>query len=203
MINPIIPSICTYTNRNVSFKHNTAPLKRINIGSLPNGFVAKVKVRKGDGETFLSVFKEFLGKNAENYTIKNDKNDIIGNLNLFVIKPEPCPWIQNSVSYVFLDELRNFSKPDTPYHNKSLEYYKDIGIRLIQIAQRRSEEEGCNGNIQLISVNEAMNWYKNVIGMRQMYIPISGQPNFNNPNQLYLPPENKGALANLRGGLGF
>ena len=207
MISAIIPQISAYSNlkqkRNVSFQHNAAKLSRINIGSCPDGFIAKVKVRKNCDETFVNIFKKTLGKHAENYTIQNDKNEVLGNVNLVIIKPEPCSWMPSWNSYIFVDELRNFSLPETPYHNKSLEYHKDIGTRLIQIALRRSEEEGCKGNIQLITVSQARDWYKNIIGMQQMYPQVPGEPYFNNPNQLYLPDKNKEALAKLRGGLGF
>ena len=80
--------------------------------------------------------------------------------------------------------------------------YTHIGTRLLQIAQRRSDEALCNGNIKLISVNEALEWYKNVIGMRQEYPPMPGaRMQIHNPNILYLPPENKEALSRLQGGL--
>lgn len=186
----------------ISFGHNIPTLTHTNIGSCAEGYIGKIRVRKDNGEAFLNVFKKFLGENVENYTIKNDKNEIIGNANIFIIKCPPNPWDKVDPSYVMVDDLRNFSKPNTPYHDKNLEYFKDIGTRLLQIAQRRSDEACCQGNVKLISVNEALAWYKNIIGMRQEFPPIPGQKfNIHNPNLLYLPPENKEPLSRLQGGL--
>ena len=186
----------------ISFGHNIPTLTHTNIGSCTEGYIGKIRVRKDNDEAFLNVFKKFLGENVENYTIKNDKNEIIGNANIFIIKCPPNPWDKVDPSYVMVDDLRNFSKPNTPYHDKNLEYFKDIGTRLLQIAQRRSDEACCQGNVKLISVNEALAWYKNIIGMRQEFPPIPGQKfNIHNPNLLYLPPENKEPLSRLQGGL--
>ena len=73
---------------------------------------------------------------------------------------------------------------------------------MLQIAQRRSDESMCQGNIKLVSKGESLDWYKNVIGMRQEFPSIPGMRfNIHNPNQLYLPPENKEPLSKLQGGL--
>ena len=189
-------------NRQISFGHSVQTLTHTNLGSCLDGYVGKIKVRKGNEDAYLNVFKKHLAQNVENYTIQNDKNKIVGNVNIFIIKSPINPYTKEDSSYVMVDELRNFSRPNTPYYNKILEYYKDIGTRLLQIAQRRSDETLCNGNLRLISVNEALDWYKNVIGMRQKYQPISGERiQIHNPNLLYLPPENKEALSRLQGGL--
>ncbi len=206
MINPILLNINPYqpakAKQNVSFGHNIPTLKHTNIGSCLEGYIGKIRVRKDGGEAYLDVFKKILGHNSENYTIKNEKNEVVGNVNLLISKLPPNPWENTDPSHVFVDDLRNFSKPGTPYHNKSLEYFKDIGTRLLQIAQRRSDEANCQGNIKLISKNESMNWYKNIIGMRQEFPPIPGQKFcINNPNKLYLPPESKEPLSRLQGGL--
>lgn len=189
-------------NRQVSFGHSVQTLTHTNLGSCLEGYVGKIKVRKGSDDAYLNVFKKHLAQNVENYTIKNDKNEIVGNADIYIIKCPINPYTKEDPSYVMVDDLRNFSRPNTPYHNNALEYFKDIGTRLLQIAQRRSEESLCNGNIKLISVNEALEWYKNVIGMRQEYPPIPGERmQIHNPNILYLPPENKEALSRLQGGL--
>ena len=206
MINPILlninPNQPVKAKQNVSFGHSIPTLKYTNIGSCLEGYIGKIQVRKGAGEAYLDVFKKFLGQNVENYTIKNDKSEVIGNVKIFIVKVAPDPWENTDPSHVFVDDLRNFSKPGTPYHDKALEYFKDIGTRLLQIAQRRSDEANCQGNIKLISKNEAMDWYKNVIGMRQEFPPIPGQKFcIHNPNQLYLPPESKEPLSRLQGGL--
>ena len=186
-----------------SFKGNPVQtLKYTNIGSCLEGYIGKIRVRKPDGEAYLNVFKKYIGRDAENYVIQNDKNEAVGSINVFIRKSQPNPWDKTDPSHVFVDELRNFSKPNTPYHNPKLEYFKDIGTRLLQIAQRRSDEANCCGNIKLISKGESLNWYKNVIGMRQEFPPIPGMKfQIHNPNQLYLPPEAKEPLSRLQGGL--
>ena len=191
-------------NKNVSFKHNIPDsLTHTNIGSCLEGYVGKVLVRKDGGNTTLNVFKKFKGENIENYILKNDKDEIIGTVDVFIKKYIPQPWETKDLSHVFIGELRNFSNPSTPYYTEGLEYYKDIGTRLLQIAQRRSDEAMCNGNIKLISKNtNAFDWYKKVIGMRQEFPPIPGcKFVINNPFAMYLPPENKEALSKLQGGL--
>lgn len=187
----------------VSFKQNIPhALTHTNIGSCLEGYIGKVAVRKGNAEAVLNVFKSFKENAIENYTIKNDAGDIIGTIDVSIRKYRQEPWDRTDPSHVFVDELRNFSNPNTPYYKQGLDYYKDIGTRLLQIAQRRSDEAQCQGNIKLISKGESLNWYKNVIGMRQEFPPIPGMKfNIHNPNQLYLPPENKEPLSKLQGGL--
>ena len=155
-----------------------------------------------------NVFKKYIGFNEENYSIKNDFGDLIGEMNIKIKKLTPPPWETMDPleyeSHVFVDELRNYSNPTTPYYKQGLEYMKDIGTRLLQIAQRRSDEAMCEGNIRLISKGESKNWYKNVIGMTEVYPPI---PNsklkfcLRNPNLLKIPPHNKEPLSRLQGGL--
>ena len=191
-----------HQRKNISFGQNIQTLTHTNIGSCLEGYIGKIRVRKTDGEVYLNVFKKYIGRDAENYVIQNDKNEAVGSINVFIRKSQPNPWDKTDPSHVFVDELRNFSKPDTPYHNPKLEYFKDIGTRLLQIAQRRSDEANCCGNIKLISKGESLNWYKNVIGMRQEFPPIPGMKfQIHNPNQLYLPPEAKEPLSRLQGGL--
>lgn len=184
----------------VSFGHKLPTLANINIGAAPEGLIGKVRVRKGSGDAYLDVFKKKLAENVENYTIQNDKNEIIGTLDIYIVKCKP-DYSGFDPSHVFADELRNFSRPDTPYHNSKLDYYKDIGTRLLQIAQKRSYEANCGGNLKLISLREAVDWYKTKIGMRQEHSPLLEFLISGNPNMLYLPPENKEFLKNLQGGL--
>ena len=188
-------------HKEITFKGGIQTLTHTNIGSCLEGYIGKVRVRKKDGFDYLNVFKHFYAKDVENYTIQTDKNEIVGNVTLFIIKRPINPWENCDPSHVFVEELRNFSRPGTPEHNNDLEYYKDIGTRLLQIAQRRSDEARCNGNIRLVSKNESMDWYMNVIGMRQEHPVIPGQKMFHNPNTLYLPPESKEPLSRLQGGL--
>lgn len=147
-----------HQRKNISFGQNIQTLTHTNIGSCLEGYIGKIRVRKTDGEVYLNVFKKYIGRDAENYVIQNDKNEAVGSINVFIRKSQPNPWDKTDPSHVFVDELRNFSKPDTPYHNPKLEYFKDIGTRLLQIAQRRSDEANCCGNIKLISKGESLNW---------------------------------------------
>lgn len=198
-----IKQVPCHTERNISFRQ--APIQTLthtNIGSCLEGFIGKIRVRGANNENkFLNVFKNFNCNAIETYTIKNEKDKIIGTVDVGIKKLAPT-WECADPSHVFVDNLRNFSNPNTPYYQQGLEQYKDIGTRLLQIAQRRSDEACCSGNIKLISKNESLNWYKNVIGMRQEFPPIPGMRfQVHNPNQLYLPPENKEALSRLQGGL--
>ena len=190
-------------NSSVCFKRNIPnAITHTNIGSCLEGYIGKVAVRKGKENVTLNVFKRYKENAIENYTIQNNSGDIIGSIDVSIRKYQQTPWDKTDPSHVFVDELRNFSNPNTPYYKKGLDYYKDIGTRLLQIAQRRSDEAQCQGNIKLISKNESLNWYKNIIGMRQEFPPIPGLKfNIHNPNQLYLPPESKEPLSRLQGGL--
>lgn len=192
-----------HSKNSVYFKQNIPhALTHTNIGSCLEGYIGKVAVRKGNENVALNVFKKFKENAIENYTIRNDKDEIVGTIDLVIKKYRQEPWERTDPSHVFVDELRNFSNPNTPYYKEGLKYCKDVGTRLLQIAQRRSDEAQCQGNIKLISKGESLNWYKTVIGMRQEFPPIPGMRfNIHNPNQLYLPPENKEPLSRLQGGL--
>ena len=187
-----------------SFKQNfIKTLTHTNIGSCSEGVIGKVRVRREDGgEAFLDVFKKF--KNAgpfENYTLQDESGNLIGNMNIEICKLPVPPWMKTDPSYVFVNKLTNFSNPNTPCYIKGLSYYKDIGTRLLQIAQRRSDESMCFGNIKLVAKHEAMDWYLNIIRMRREFPPQPGKILLHNPDQLYLPPESKEPLSKLRGGL--
>lgn len=183
-------------------------LTHTNIGSCMEGYIGKIHARKADGsECYLNVFKRFLGENAENYAIKNDKNEIIGEADIVIRKYQPNSYNSfeqlSDPSHVYVDKLRNYSKPDTPYYKQGLEYVKDIGTRLLQIAQRRSDESACCGNIKLTAKNESKQWYKNVIGMVEEFPQENYNFKFriNNPNKMILPPHSKEPLSRLQGGL--
>lgn len=201
-----------YSNRTgfvPSFKGGSVEtLTHTNIGSCLEGYIGKVRLRKSDGgETFLNVFKKYLCEGYENYSVQNDANEVLGEISLAVRKYAPCsnPYgVQGDPSHVFVSELRNYSNPSTPYYKKGLEPHKDIGTRLLQIAQRRSDEAQCQGNIKLISKNESKSWYKNVIGMTEEF-PAEQNYGFkfrlHNPNAMMLPPHAKEPLSRLHGGL--
>ncbi len=192
-----------------SFKGNPVQtLKYTNIGSCLEGYIGKVRVRKAADRQncFLDVFKKFIDGNTENYAIKNETGEIVGEVDVSIRKLAPNPYDchQNAgnPSHVFVDNLRNYSKPGTPYTKKGLEYFKDIGTRLLQIAQRRSDEAGCLGDIKLISKNESKQWYINIIGMAEEFPAVPGfKFRIGNPNALYLPAHSKEPLSRLQGGL--
>ncbi len=219
MINNIYNTPQIYSKyQKVSRNQNTVPsftgvqtLTHTNIGSCMEGYIGKIRVRKASDKSdcYLNVFKKYTGTNEEKYSITNDFGDLIGEMKIKIKKIFPNPWEKfdsnNDPSHVFVDELRNFSRPDTPYYKPGLEYMKDIGTRFLQIAQRRSDESMCCGNIKLITKGESKDWYLNYIGMTEEF-PAGGN-NFGfkfrigNPNSLILPPHSKEPLSRLQGGL--
>ena len=202
-------NINTY-NTPVSFKGYSVPtLTHTNIGSCMNGYIGKVRVWKAsNSEEFLNVFKTRVDDIVENYSLTNDKGDLIGEITFGIKKAlnydrEIFP---EDPSHVFVTKLRNYSNPHTPYYTYGLEHYKDVGKRLMQIAQRRSDEALCNGNIKLVSTDESKDWYKAVIGMVEEFphtpnTVYNGKSlNVHNPYVLILPPA-KEPLSRLAGGL--
>ena len=193
-----------FQKRNPSFC-GVQTLTHTNIGMCAEGFIGKIRVRLAEGgESFLNVFKN---KNCdwEEYKVMDDFNNLIGEAQIKIKKFANYDRFEHKSdpSHVFVDTLRNYSTPRTPYHNSELPHYKDIGTRLLQIAQRRSDEANCCGNIKLIAKNESKPFYKNVIHMREEYQfePNSPLRFFQNPNTMYLPPEWKEPLSRLHGGL--
>lgn len=219
MINNILyttPQIYTANqNKNISFKggfHNIETLKYTNIGNCLEGYIGKVCLRKASNneECFMNVFKKLVARDVENYSIRNDNNEILGEADIVIKKYYPGSYdsyyYKEDPSHVFVDRLNNYSKPGTPMYNDRLEYIKDIGTRLLQIAQRRSDEAQCVGNIKLMAKGEAKTWYIDVIGMMQEFPPETSYYskiglNPHNPNLLYLPPHSKEPLSKLHGGL--
>ena len=198
--------LCSRPNFKGNCKVET--LTHTNIGSCLEGYIGKVRVRKSNNEEdYLNVFKKYLCDGYENYSVKNEKDEILGEINLTVNKyPNTYGYygLPQDPSHVFVTELKNYSNPNTPYYKKGLEPHKDIGTRLLQIAQRRSDEAQCCGNIKLISKNESKSWYKNVIGMTEEFPPEQNSTfNFrvHNSNAMVLPPHAKEPLSRLQGGL--
>lgn len=204
---------CSKSNQ-ISFEGGFRPetLKYTNIGSCMEGYIGKIRLRKGDniGEYYANVFKNYIGHNAEHYSVCDDSGNVLGEVNIEIRKYQPGSYYSydcsNDPSHVFVDNLRNYTNPKTPYYKQGLEYLKDIGTRLLQIAQRRSDEAQCVGNIKLVSKEESKAWYKNVIGMVEEFPPDSmGNSMFkfcvHNPNLLILPPHAKEPLSRLQGGL--
>ena len=181
-------------------------VKNINIGTASDGLIGKIKVRKGNNtDAVLNVIKKNLGEGYENYSVQNNENNIVGEIILKVNKYTNYDRFeyQSDPSHVFVDELKNYSNPNTPYF-KNLEYYKDIGTRLLQIALKRSYESMCNGMLKLVAKNESKEWYKKIIGMTEEFPNTEKSVygfSIHNPNSMILPPEAKEHLLNLQGGL--
>jgi len=206
---------CSFTTTNKVYKKSgftfghssrVQSFRDINIGNAPDGFVGKIRVRNGNNaECLLDVIKKSLGEGYEKYIVKNNKEAVIGEIVLNVRKYTNYDKLQyqSDPSHVFIDELFNYSNPETPYY-RNAERYKDIGIRLMQIALKRSYEAMCDGNLKLISKNESKNWYKNVIGMTEEFPKTDKSTyrfNIHNPNSLILPSDSKEHLLALNGGL--
>lgn len=176
---------------------NIQRLTHMNIGMMPQGFIGHVSLRNSSKgtEEFVKVFKNFDCGN-ERYFLKNDKDELIGEFLAKINKYFDYDRItyKEDPSHVFIDDLRNYSKPGTPYWNQNMDYYKGVGTRLLQIAQRRSDEARCVGNIRLNSMPEARKFYTNKIGMVQ-------DPNNPFSGMLIIPPDKKEPLSRMYGGL--
>lgn len=183
-------------------RFNIETLSNTHIGNCLNGFIGKIKVRSTDTPNqILKVFKS-VANNSEEYRLLDNSNNLIGLIDLKICKDNRTYYRpEGDTSHVFIKELKNFSTPQTPYHNKKLPQYKDIGTRLLQIALRRSKEADCFGNLKLIAKGEAKPFYEKVIGMQEEFPVGSPARRFNNPNTMYLPEEAKIHLDKLQGGL--
>ena len=139
-----------YNTSRPTFKSNikARTVKNINLGTMPSGFIGKIKTIKADGtEAILNLIKSQY-HDYETYLIKNDSEQIIGliefRFNKYTHK------YGDDKDHVFVSNLRNFSNPKTPYYKNGLEEYKHIGTKLLQLAHQRSIENNCNGNILTI-----------------------------------------------------
>ena len=192
----------------LAFKHSVGvqSLKNINIGAASEGLIGKIRVRNSENaECFLNIAKKIIVDGYENYLVTNDDGMTVGEI---ILKPKKYTnydtlSYSSDPSHVFVCNLFNYSNPATPYYKK-IEQYKNIGLRLLQIALQRSYESMCNGNIKLVSKNESKEWYKRVIGMTEEFPATEKGPyafNIHNPNSMILPPSGKEHLANLYGGI--
>lgn len=174
-------------------------IKHYNIGMRNNGVIGKVRVRKVNGEeTFLNVMKNVTNSSDETYQLQEKYGKVVGEIVIKIKKAFDYDRLEfpEDPSHVFVETLRNYSRKDTPYYRQGLDEYKDIGTRLLQIAQRRSDECCCNGNIKLISKNESKKFYEK-LGFKEMPKAY----NYRIQNWMYLPPEAKEPLSKLTGGL--
>ena len=172
-------------------------IKYCNIGMMHNGLIGKIKTLKANGEeAFLNVYKH-ANYLKELYFIKDDADQVIGEIDLRIKKAVDYDKTEfpHDPSHVFIETLRNYSNPKTPFYRKGLDEYKGIGTKLLQIAQRRSDEACCNGNIELISKIESFDFYFK-LGFKNSNLKWGA-----NPNKMYLPPEAKEPLSKLYGGL--
>ena len=170
-------------------------IKHYNLGMMPNGIVGKIRALKSDGkEVYLNLEKQATSSN-EIYSILDDFKNVIGRIEIQLRKNV---WYckGDEPSHVFVKELRNYSNPRTPYYRNNLEEYKQIGVRLLQVAQRRSDEAQLEGNIMLVAKCESLPFYKKL-----GFVIAPSISRFINPNKLTLPPEAKEPLSKLYGGL--
>lgn len=177
-------------------------IKYCNVGMMSDGIIGKVRVFKKNGEeTFLNVMKIKGSGNQETYMLKDKFGKLIGEMDIKINKITDYNHseFREDPSHVFVDFLRNYSKPNTPYYKEGLEEYKDIGTRLLQIAQRRSDETRCNGDIRLHSKNNSKDFYKK-LGFAEE--PISQYDMYRGvQNRMYLPADAKEPFSKRDGGL--
>lgn len=173
-------------------------IKHVNIGMAQDGIIGKVRVfDKNMNERFLNVVKDMGPCGFEIYMLKDNLGRIIGEMMMKIVKHPPEYEITSTGerSWVFVDFLRNYSRPNTKYHQHGLSEYKGLGTRLMQIAQRRSDEAECCGNIHLRSKDSSMAFYKK-LGFKEVPTEYDYKQNL-----LYLPPEAKEPMSRIQGGL--
>ena len=101
-----------------------------NIGSQLNGYIGNIQVRTPDGLTpILKVFKS-VANNNEEYRVLDKANNLIGSIELKICKDDRTYYRpEGDTSHVFVKDLKNYSTPKTPYHNKKLQQYKVIKMK--------------------------------------------------------------------------
>ena len=205
-INPQINSYRNNTSQkttNPAFKglFGTNALTSVHIGSKPNGFIGKIRVKTADNkEALLNVIKNRLASGQETYIVQDTIGRKIAEMDIKFKRNTTYEYYEmcGDKTYVEVELLRNYSRPDTNYTNPSLKHYKGVGTRLIQIAQRRSDEADCQGNIHLKSKDSAKPFYKS-LGFE--FIPLHPYCGYETQNQMYLPPSAKEPLSRRNGGL--
>ena len=158
-INPITPYY-----QNYQYKTSAKPafsgfrpfetIKHLNLGMADVGIIGKVRVFDSAGhDKFLNVVKDTGVCGTEIYMLKTNYGEIIGEMIMRITKDPPPHKVARTgePSWVWVDFLRNYSNPNTKYYREGLPEYKGIGTRLLQIAQRRSDETMCGGNLHLRS----------------------------------------------------
>ena len=176
-------------------------LTHTNIGMMDSGFIGKVSLIKADGrEVWLNVIKDKGASGDETYFLRDFMNKTIGEIGLKIKKYYDYDRMnfREDPSHIYVEYLRNYSNPNTPYYQQGLEEHKHVGTRLLQIAQRRSDECQCNGNIELIAKNKqhVLDFYEK-LGFTHM----NNAQHESNKYYLYLPPMSKEPLSKMYGGL--
>ena len=174
-------------------------IKNYNIGMMSDGIIGFVKVFKKNGEdAFLKVDKFSDPYGNETYMLKDKMNNIIGEMDICIKKLSDYGRMAGfpiDPSHVFVQFLCNYSKPNTGYYTDGLEEYAVIGTRLLQIAQRRSDEALCNGEIRLSSKYLARDFYKKT-GFVCEHDSLGKET-----SRMYLPSYAKEPFSRLYGGL--
>lgn len=170
-------------------------LTHCNIGMMENGIIGRIGVLKEGKETFLNVVKSAGASGQETYMIKDMFGKIIGEMNMKFVYSNGY---DGKTSHVFVEHLANHSRPNTDEYMQGLPHYNGIGTRLLQIAQRRSDEAGCRGEIYLHSKEKAKPFYKKL-----GFTPAPTISNYEQQgsNKMYLPPAAKEPLSRMLGGL--
>ena len=202
-INPITPYY-----QNYQYKTSAKPafsgfrpfetIKHLNLGMADVGIIGKVRVFDSTGhDKFLNVVKDTGVCGTEIYMLKTNYGEIIGEMIMRITKDPPPHKVARTgePSWVWVDFLRNYSNPNTKYYREGLPEYKGIGTRLLQIAQRRSDETMCGGNLHLCSKTDSKPFYER-LGFEE--IPTLYEYH---QNKMYLPPHAKEPLSKLYGGL--
>ena len=164
---------------------NTKSLSKQNIGKMKDGIIGKIEAKSIDGKKVLLDVDKFVDKfGLEYYTILDKSGGILGEIEL-------KPIITNDAKHVWIEHL-------VSHYSRYLEWgnYKGIGTRLMQIALKRSEEAGCDGNIELFTTEIGKDFYKK-IGM-ETFFPVY---NSHQQHRMYLTQEGKQKLKALYGGL--
>ncbi len=183
---------------NPNFKSNvvTKNVATKNLGLTTNGFIGKLEVVKANGKKALLNLVKSIYNDYEIYNLTDDYDRTIGRIEFRFNK---SPWKTNKEKdHVFVSELRNFSNPNTPYYKNGLEEYKQIGTKLLQLAYKRSIENNCDGNIELVAKNhkEVLEFYKKLGFKQPENISI-----YENPYRLSLSTDAMESFANKYGGL--
>ena len=162
---------------------------------MENGIIGSVGVLLKGKQAFLNVVKSAGPSGQETYMLKDITGRIIGEMDM---KINYSNGYDNNISHVFVEHLANHSRPNTDEFISTLPHYEGVGTRLMQIAQRRSDEAGCRGEIYLHSKEKAKPFYKK-LGLKP--VPCQYAFETRGSNKMYLPPEAKEPLSKMLGGL--